>query len=33
MFTEGSRLDPSNDKCRKALNKAKNCETFKEQGN
>lgn len=27
------RLDPGNDKCRQALNKAKNCETFKEQGN
>ena len=32
-FADGMRLDPENTKCHKALNKAKKCETFKEEGN
>lgn len=27
------RLDPENVKCQRALNKAKNCEKYKEEGN
>lgn len=30
---EGMRLDPDNKKCRLALNKAKQCEKLKQQGN
>lgn len=29
FFTEGMRLDPDNNKCRLALNKAKKCEQLK----
>lgn len=29
LFTEGMRLDPDNNKCRLALNKAKKCEALK----
>lgn len=30
---EGMRLDPDNKKCRLSLNKAKQCEKLKEEGN
>ena len=33
LFSDGLRLDPENVKCKKSLNKAKQCESFKEQGN
>lgn len=33
FFIEGMRLDPDNNKCRLALNKAKKCEQLKEEGN
>lgn len=33
FFTDGIRLDPENLKCQRSLNKAKKCETYKEQGN
>ena len=33
LFSDGLRLDPENLKCQRALNKAKRCETYKEQGN
>jgi DnaJ family protein C protein 7 len=32
-FSDGMRLDPENTKCQRALNKAKKCEQYKEQGN
>ena len=32
-FADGLRLDPDNHKCQRALNKAKRCEAFKEEGN
>lgn len=33
FFSDGLRLDPENIKCQRALNKAKRCETYKQQGN
>lgn len=33
FFTEGLRLDPDNQKCKKALYTAKKCEQLKEEGN
>lgn len=33
FLSDGLRLDPENLKCQRALNKAKKCEAFKEQGN
>jgi DnaJ family protein C protein 7 len=32
-FADGLRLDPDNHKCQRALNKAKKCEAYKEEGN
>ena len=33
FFVEGMRLDPDNQKCKKALHNAKQCEKLKEEGN
>lgn len=33
FFADGLKLDPENVKCQRALNKAKRCEAYKEQGN
>lgn len=33
FFSEGIKLDPENAKCQKALNRAKKCEKYKEEGN
>ena len=32
-FADGMKLDPENAKCHRALNKAKRCESYKEEGN